>query len=55
MQSNESSNTEMIYICWNVKGHKDLLSEFSFTGHYNKGEIVKCPNCGQSHKITNKI
>lgn len=44
-----------IYFCWNNKEHPFNYSEVRFEGNYKPNEMVKCPVCGQVHKITQRL
>jgi len=59
MQSKVTQITEKekpkVYFCWNYKGHPIHYSEVRFEGNYKQNEIVKCPVCGQVHKITQRL
>lgn len=43
------------YFCWNFQSHPRNYSEVMFDGIYDEDEIVKCPICGQVHKITQRL
>jgi transcription elongation factor Elf1 len=40
-----------IFFCWNTKAHP-TYSEYMWEGEYNRIDTMKCPICGQSHKVT---
>ena len=51
----EQKEKPKTYFCWNYKEHPRDYSEAKFDGVYKQGELVKCPVCGQYHKITQRL
>lgn len=58
MQTNKSEPKKAnvkLFFCWNVKDHKETYDVYSWSQEYIRGAMVKCPACGQYHKVTMRM